>query len=126
MTSRSLLPLINRRDILALAHENLTSAHHSTIKTLSDRETENLQINKRNQQLAHELLELTRHDASWKEEVNDENLQKQLKELEVEQKRIKAKWETIKSVASAVIVGSGVNWAEDEALYALVLDDSDD
>jgi hypothetical protein len=32
----------------------------------------------------------------------------------------------MKSIASAIVVGSGVNWAEDDELTALVIDESDD
>lgn len=37
----------------------------------------------------------------------------------------KAQWETMKSIASAVVVASGLNWADDDMLRALVLDESD-
>lgn len=123
---RSLLRLINRRDVLSLVHENLASAHSSTLKTLSDRETENLAINEKNKKLVRELLGLVDRDPSWKEDIDDEVLRAQLSELEAEYKKRKAKWETMKSIASAVIVASGVDWAEDDTLRALVLDDSDD
>ena len=49
-----------------------------------------------------------------------------LEQVKADHKRSKAKWETMKSITSAIVVGSGVNWAEDEELVALVLDDSDD
>lgn len=50
----------------------------------------------------------------------------QLDALKAESKREKAKWETIKSVVSATIVASGVDWARDEDLQRLVLDESVD
>jgi hypothetical protein len=33
---------------------------------------------------------------------------------------------TLKGILSAMIVGSGINWAADESLTDLVLDDEDD
>ncbi|KAJ5132800.1 hypothetical protein N7448_006958 [Penicillium atrosanguineum] len=123
---RALLRLVNRRDVLALAHENLASAHDSISRQLSDFEVENLQINKENQELVRELLELTRQDDSWRERLQDATLASQLDELEAELKKRKAQWEIMKSVASAMVVGSGLNWAVDEKLQALVLDESDD
>ena len=123
---RTLLRLVNRRDVLSFAHENLTTSHNSTRKTLSNLELENLQINRKNQELVRQLLELTGEDASWKEELDDPDLKAQLEELETEQKRNKAKWEVMKNIASAVVVGSGVNWAEDKTLSDLVLDEMDD
>ncbi|KAL4926274.1 centromere protein H [Aspergillus undulatus] len=123
---RALLRLINRRDVLSLAQENLTEAQRSIMKELSTLEVKNMQLHKENQELARELLELTKDDDSWRERLDDPELKQQLAELEADHKKSKAKWETIKSVASAVVVGSGVNWAEDEDLTALVLDEIDD
>ena len=121
---RALLRLINRRDILSLAQENLTETHIATLKKLSTVEAENLQLHEKNQELVRELLELTKDDDSWREQLDDPELKQQLAELETDHKKSKAKWETMKSVASAIVVGSGVNWAEDEDLMALVLDES--
>ncbi|RJE17485.1 Centromere protein H CENP-H, partial [Aspergillus sclerotialis] len=123
---RALLRLVNRRDVLSFAHENLAASHNSMRKTLSNLELENLQINRKNQKLVRQLLELTGEDASWKEELDDPNLKAQLEELETERKKNKAKWEVMKNIASAVVVGSGVNWAEDKTLIDLVLDEMDD
>lgn len=123
---RALLRLVNRRDVLALAHENLASAHELVLKQLSNSEVENLQINKENQELVRELLELTRQDESWREKLQDATLASQLDDLETDLKKRKAQWQVMKSVASAMVVGSGLNWADDEKLEALVLDESDD
>ncbi|KAJ5155552.1 hypothetical protein N7492_008355 [Penicillium capsulatum] len=123
---RDLLPLVNRRDVLALAHENLASAHDQVLKRLANTEVENLQINEENQGLVRQLLALTKHDDSWREKLQDENLKSQMDQLEAELKTSKAKWEIMKSIASAMVVGSGLDWAEDDTLRALVLDESDD
>ncbi|KAL4992132.1 centromere protein H (CENP-H)-domain-containing protein [Aspergillus falconensis] len=123
---RALFRLINRRDILSLAQENLTEAQASTLKSLSSLEVENLQLHRQNRELARELLELTKDDESWREQLDDPELKQQLVQLEAEHKQSKAAWEIMKSVASAIVVGSGVNWAEDEGLTALVLDESND
>lgn len=123
---RALLPLINRRDILSLVHETLTSAHSSATEALSDAAVENITITKRNQELARTLLELTDHEKSLREEITDGELKTQLDALKAESKKEKAKWETIKSVVSAMVVASGVDWARDEDLQRLVLDESVD
>lgn len=96
------------------------------LKQLHNTEVENLQINRKNQELVRELLELTKEDDSWREKLQDVNLASQLDELETDLKTRKAKWEVMKNIASAMVVGSGLNWAEDEKLCALVLDESDD
>jgi hypothetical protein len=71
-------------------------------------------------------LELTKQDSSWRERLDDPELLSQLDELEVDLKGRKAHWETMKNIASAVVVGSGLDWADDDKLCALVLDESDD
>lgn len=126
INSRALLLLINRRDALSFVHENLTASHNHTRKTLSNLELENLQTNQKNQGLVSQLLELTGEDDSWRNELQDPGLKVQLEELEADQKKKKAKWETMKNIASAMVVGSGVNWAEDKTLSDLVLDEMDD
>ncbi|CAI7608997.1 unnamed protein product [Penicillium pancosmium] len=123
---RALLRLVNRRDVLALAHENLASAHDQVLKQLSDSEVANLQINQENQELVRQLLELTKQDETWKEKLKDAKLLSQLEQLETDFKSNKAQWDTIKHIASAMVVGSGLNWADDDQLQALVLDESED
>ncbi|KAK5800315.1 hypothetical protein VI817_002527 [Penicillium citrinum] len=123
---RALLHLVNRRDVLALAHEKLASAHDQVLKQLSDSEVENLRINQENQELVQRLLELTKQDETWREKLKDAKILSQLEALETEFKSSKAKWDTIKNIASAMVVGSGLNWADDEQLQALVVDESDD
>ncbi|EHA23061.1 hypothetical protein ASPNIDRAFT_52303 [Aspergillus niger ATCC 1015] len=124
--NRALLRLINRRDMLSLAHENLNTAHNATLRRLSSLEVENSQIHQQNQELVRELLALTVDDESWRENLEDAELKAQLDQLDADRRKSKAKWETMKNIASGMVVGSGVNWAEDERLTALVLDESDD
>lgn len=126
MIGRALLGLVNRRDVLSLAHENLNAAQNSTLRKLSDVEVENLQLHRKNKDLVQELLSLTKNDESWREKLEDADLRAQLDQVRTDYKKSKAKWDTMKSVASAIVVGSGVNWAEDEDLLSLVLDESDD
>lgn len=116
---------MNRRDVLALAHENLASAHDLVLKQISNTEVENLQLNRDNQELVRELLELTKQDSSWREKIGDSQLN-ELEALEGDLKVRKARWETMKNIASAVVVASGLDWADDDMLRALVLDESDD
>ncbi|KAH1496273.1 hypothetical protein KXX25_000747 [Aspergillus fumigatus] len=123
---RALLPLVNRRDVLSLAHENLMNAHNATLRELSNLEVQNLELHQRNQELARQLLESAKDDDSWREALDDDDLKAQLEQLEADRKKSKSRWEVMKSVASAIVVGSGVNWAEDDELTALVIDESDD
>ncbi|KAF4215839.1 hypothetical protein CNMCM5878_007692 [Aspergillus fumigatiaffinis] len=123
---RALLPLVNRRDVLSLTHENLMNAHNATLRELSNVEVQNLQLHQKNQELVRQLLESTKDDDSWREALDDDDLKAQLEQLEADRKKSKSRWEVMKSIASAIVVGSGVNWAEDDELTALVIDEFDD
>lgn len=123
---RALLRLINRRDVLSLAYENLHTAHSATVRQLSNLEVENRQIHEKNRELVRQLLDLTGPDGSWRDQLEDQDLIAQLNALDADQQKSQARWDAMKNIASAVVVGSGVNWAEDEKLSALVLDEADD
>ncbi|KAF7714392.1 Uncharacterized protein PECH_008758 [Penicillium ucsense] len=123
---RALFRLVNRRDVLALAQENLSGTHDQILRQLDDLKIANLTINQENQELVRELLELTKQDSSWRERLGDAELELQLNRCEAEYRRSKAKWDAMKNIASAIVVGSGLDWANDDALRALVLDESDD
>lgn len=123
---RALLRLINRRDVLSLAHENLHTAHSATVRQLSNLEVENRQIHEKNRELVRQLLDLTGPDGSWRDQLEDQDLIAQLNALDADQQKSQARWDAMKNIASAVVVGSGVNWAEDEKLSALVLDEADE
>ncbi|KAJ5493149.1 hypothetical protein N7539_001895 [Penicillium diatomitis] len=123
---RALFRLVNRRDVLALAQENLSGIHDQILRQMDDLKIANLTINRENQELVRELLELTKQDSSWREQLGDPELELELTRFEAEYRRSKAKWDAMKNIASAIVVGSGLDWASDDALRALVLDESDD
>ncbi|PGH35183.1 hypothetical protein GX50_01995 [[Emmonsia] crescens] len=123
---RALLPLINRRDLLSLIYENLSRAHASCIQSLSNAKVDNIHGTAKNQESVQALLGLTSAEKSWREEITDPKLISQLETLEKETKAEKANWVTIKRVVSAAIVASGIDWAEDEELHDLVVDDASD
>ncbi|PYH45439.1 centromere protein H [Aspergillus saccharolyticus JOP 1030-1] len=123
---RALQRLINRRDVLSTVHENLNVMQTTSLRKLTALEVENLQLNQKNQELVRELLSLTADDEAWKEDLDDPDLKAQLEQVEADHRKSKARWEVMKSIASAMVVGSEVNWADDETLTALVLDESDD
>ncbi|KAK2731803.1 hypothetical protein FQN55_004439 [Onygenales sp. PD_40] len=123
---RALLPLINRRDVLSLVYENLSRAHASTLQDIADAEIENIRGTKKNQELVQTLLALTSEEKPWREEITDPKIRSQLEALEAENKTANANWVTIKRIVSAAIVASGVDWADDEKLHDLVIDDSAD
>lgn len=123
--SRALLPLVHRRDLLSLVHENLANAQASALESLSNTEVDNIRVIRRNQELARQLLDLTAQESSWRDKIDDASLQTQMKEIESEYKKTRAKWDQMKGVLGGIIVGSGIDWARDETLRDLVLDDLD-
>ena len=112
--------------MLSLAHENLHTAHSATVRQLSSLEVENRQIHEKNRELVRQLLDLTGPDGSWRDQLEDQDLIAQLNALDADQQKSQARWDAMKNISSAMVVGSGVNWAEDEKLSALVLDEADD
>jgi len=123
---RALLPLINRRDLLSLIRENLAHAHEVCLEALANAEVQNIRAVQENQALVRTLFELTKVQKSRKEDITDAKLKSQLEMLEMENRTQRANWVTIKRVVSAAIVASGVDWASDEKLQELVIEESID
>ncbi|EFQ99629.1 hypothetical protein MGYG_02642 [Nannizzia gypsea CBS 118893] len=122
---KALLQLINKRDILSLAYENILTTHTTCIRELSNAEVSNIQSIKQNQELVQSLLKLTRNEKSADEEIPDQELKEELNSLISENKQKKAQWTRMKRIVSASIAASGVDWASDEKLERLVLDDDE-
>lgn len=78
-----------------------------------------------NKGLASELLALTAQETSWRDRVSDKAVIAQLEDIEQEYKKTRAQRDTIQSMISALVVGSGVDWARDDRLRNLVLDELD-
>jgi Centromere protein H (CENP-H) len=124
----TLLPLLLRRDELALEHTNLSASLASTISALKTTESQNMVTMRENKLLADELLALAAEVKSVKtEDISDTKLREQVGRLEEDVRKQRTRWRIIKNVLSAVIVGSGLDWAGDEELRAAVLmDDEED
>jgi hypothetical protein len=127
-SERALLPLLLRRDELAIKHTNLSASLASTISTLKATESQNMIAMHENQALTAELLSMAAEMKSVKtEDIQDSKLREQVRKLEEDVRRQKTRWRIIKNVLSAVIVGSGLDWAGNEELRAVVLmDDEED
>jgi len=122
----TLSTLISCRDVLSMAHTNLSSNLKSTLDSLLEAETENRIAMKKNQELASSLLSLAEEsEVEERDETSNPELKRQLEDLEGEIQVGKSKWTILKNVISAVIVGSGVDWARDERLRELVTDDGE-
>ncbi|WEW55141.1 hypothetical protein PRK78_000569 [Emydomyces testavorans] len=122
-TERALLPLINRRDVLSLVYENLARINTSCLEKLSNAEVNNIQAISENRDLVRSLLELTTRGKSGKQEIEDPKLREEVEALEKDNRQRRDGYVTMKRMISAAIVASGVDWASDETLLKLVLDD---
>lgn len=82
---------------------------------------------RKNAELSTEMLTLAeKASAKGKEDIQDSKVRAELDTLEAEMKNSKQRWRIMKNTASAVIVGSGVDWARDPKLLEIVLDDDGD
>lgn len=90
-------------------------------------EVENIQVMDKNAELAQELFRLVNAKrASAEVEVRDAEVRSEVESLKEELRNSRTKWRIMKSVVSAMVAGSGINWAEDDKLRELVMDDEDD
>jgi hypothetical protein len=119
--------LIGESDIVSMFHGSLTAKLASTTRALSDAERANIAANKKNSVLSQTLLALAEDlKAQQPEDIDNPRLRDQVKAVEREVKELRRKTKTLKGLVSGTIVGSGINWADDELLCELVLDDDED
>lgn len=90
-------------------------------------ESEALRVSQANVSMTSELLELA-EEAKRKKlgRMAGPAMEAEMKSAEEEVKESRQKWKVIKGTASAVIVGSGVDWVGDSALRDVVLDPEDE
>ena len=109
-----------------MAHKNLSTSLQSILNALSEAETQNLIYQKKNKVLADDLLTLAGKLQEIRvEEIEDPQSRIQLEHLRSDTKESKRKRRVMKSVVGAIIAGSGVEWAHDDELRDLVLNDED-
>lgn len=58
-------------------------------------------------------------------DIDDLDVKQQITGLEADVRLSRQRWRLMKGVVSGLIAGSGVNWAGDEKLQSLVLDEED-
>jgi Tfp pilus assembly major pilin PilA len=120
---RDLLPHVERRDGLAISVAKQASDMNDIRHKMTEVQSETLRTTRKNVDLTAELLELTeqvkrRKTGQWE----DGGMQPELARAESDVKASKRRWRIMKGVASGIVAGSGVNWAADESLCELVLD----
>lgn len=105
----------------------LASKLASSTQALGITEQANVTANLKNRELSQTMLALAEDmKAQSAKDIEDPRLRDQVQAVEKELKESRRRAKTLKGILSAMIVGSGVNWAADENLTELVMDDEED
>lgn len=118
-----LLPYIRERDYTSIESAKQSAELRNTLDKLTHVQSEALRVSQANVSMTSELLELA-EEAKRKKlgRMAGPAMEAEMKSAEEEVKDSRQKWKVIKGTASAVIVGSGVDWVGDPALRDVVLD----
>ncbi|KAJ5057070.1 centromere protein H (CENP-H)-domain-containing protein [Bipolaris maydis] len=124
---KRLLPLVTENDTVAMTHGAQTGRLASTTRALSAAEQGNMVANQKNRELAQTMLALAEEmKAQSVQDIEDAQLRSQVDAAEKQLAESRRRVKTLKGVLSGMIVGSGINWAADEGLTELVMDDEED
>ena len=124
MDFRALHPLVDRRDSLEIAHTNLSSTLQTLLKEIAMRSADNIHAMEKNRAMTVTLLALAKKVQGQRDEVTkDARLGAQLDETRKDTATARQRWRIMKSVVAAVVAGSGLDWAGDDSLRDLVLDE---
>jgi len=119
--------MITESDTVAMLQGRLASKLASSTRALITAEQANIVANQKNRQLSKTMLALAEAMKTQSaEDIEDPKLREQIKTVDKELKESRRRMKTLKGILSAMIVSSGINWAADESLTELVLDDEDD
>jgi hypothetical protein len=122
-----MLPLIAENDTLSMVHGTLSARLASSTRALCAAEQANIAANQKSRDLSKTMLALAEELKSQSaKDIEDPNLRSEIDAVEKELKGSRKRAKTLKGILSAMIVGSGINWAADEALCELVMDDEDE
>ncbi|EAA28678.2 hypothetical protein GE21DRAFT_1002 [Neurospora crassa] len=120
---RDILPLIRQRDLISAEAAEQASASYQVRDHILDLELERLRVGQHNATLASELLRLSKTTGTHDVQVDGSTkLGRKLGKTKGELRVSRQKWKTIKGATSALVAGTGVDWARDERLRDLVLD----
>jgi predicted nucleic acid-binding Zn-ribbon protein len=110
-----------------MVHGSLASKLVVTQRATNTAAQANIMLSRRNRELAATMLSLAEEmKAQSARDIEDPRLRDQVSAVEQELRESRRRMKTLKGVLSAMIVGSGINWAADEGLTELVMDDEED
>ena len=125
-TNRALHPLVDQRDILSVAQTNLSDSLRSTLKALTVAQIENMICVQKNRELTTTLFDLAHQlESQDAEDIQNPELRSELEAAHADLKESRKRRQIMKSVVAAIIAGSGSDWARDDVLRGLVLDNED-
>lgn len=117
---------MNRRDILGIAQTTLSARLNSTLKAITTAEAESIGALEKNRTLTKSLFGVISQLRSQREAALQEADSGVLVDkLKGEARTAERRWKIMKSFVSAVIVGSGVDWARNEELRQAVVQKED-
>ncbi|KFY69121.1 hypothetical protein V496_00500 [Pseudogymnoascus sp. VKM F-4515 (FW-2607)] len=125
---RDLLPLIQQRDDASTELAATAAQVLAAREALTTVEAERVVLSRSNTELAGRMVGLAEQvEGQKKGGITDPEMRGKIDEMEREVRKSRQRWRLMKGVASGVVAGSGMDWARDEKLRALVLEeDSDD
>lgn len=110
-----------------MVHSTLASKLLSAQKAVITTMEANVIANQKNRETSKTMLALAEESKSQTaKDIEDPRLRDQASAAERELKDSRRRMKTLKGLLSTMIVGSGINWAADEELTKLVMDDEED
>lgn len=124
---RDLLPVLTERDSTSITLAQQSTALRQITEEVIVVESQSLRLSRQNVDLAAQVLALAEQTNQQKNAaIRDQEQAEEITELEKDVKSARQRWRVMKATASAIIAGSGVDWAADDQLRSIVLDEDDD
>ncbi|KAJ2979419.1 hypothetical protein NUW58_g7205 [Xylaria curta] len=125
---RDLLPLLTDRDVTSSTLGPQNMEFHLLLSDLADVESRSLRLSRENVALAGRLQDLVKETDQGKDQLLSGHSEHatEIAGLEAEVKDSRRRWRVLKGTTSAIVVGSGVDWARDTELRDIVLDPAEE
>jgi len=122
-TSRGILHYAEIRDGTAVKMAAQCLSSREADDSLSEWELKGVETQRSNAKLALDVVRLAHAAQTHSTQlVDDEALQQEIVRVKDGLKVSRQRWKVIKGTVSAVVAGSGIDWARDERLRNMVLD----
>ncbi|KAH9886853.1 centromere protein H (CENP-H)-domain-containing protein [Xylariomycetidae sp. FL2044] len=120
---RDLLPVLQQHADVSTLSARQALELRSLLDQIAEVESEGMRVSRANVDLASEMLGLAEEaNRGRREPPADPAQAAEIERLEAEVRTARQRWRVLKGTASAVVAGSGVDWARDAGLRDMVLD----